>query len=139
VAFPPMTFHLIGREASVLGLERKPNPKAMPQLVTAWKSRFRAKVGNGLPAVRMAYFGATLDLSGIIHFRVSSMTPKRNAADLWQQAKEYATAHPQDEEGWQSLASQLEAEAKQMDPYPTKTMQAINRLLRKRFADPSQP
>jgi hypothetical protein len=67
------------------------------------------------------------------------MTPKRNAADLWKQAKEYTIAHPQDEEGWQWLASQLEAEAKQLDPYPTKTMQAINRLLRRRFADRSQP
>ena len=103
----------------------------MQQLVTEWKRR-------AFPAIRMAYFGAILELSGIIDFPVSHMTPKRNAADLWKQAKEYTTAHSQDEAGCRALASQLEAEAKQIDPYPTKTMQAINRLLRKRFADSSQ-
>jgi hypothetical protein len=67
------------------------------------------------------------------------MTPLRTAADLHREAKEYANAHPEDEAGCRALASRLEAEAKQMDSYPTKTMQAINHLLITRFYKPSQP
>ena len=61
------------------------------------------------------------------------MTIRQTAADLWKRAREYGDAHPEDEVGCRELASELESEAKQMDPYPTQTMQAVNQVLIKRF------